>query len=188
MDRAAAKTVPGSPACRVGTLRAGSASRLSRGSEGRDHQAQAANVRRVVSAVFNWARSERGTDGEYLVADNPVTRTKPVKIERETEDVDPLTADEARRVIAAACAGWERRIVTVALGAGLRPNENFGLKRANIDLEARVIRIRQTYSRYGQGGVKNARSRCDVHMSEPVYQACASSFLTTSCEAPGSGR
>jgi hypothetical protein len=54
----------------------------------RGHHAQAANVRRVVSAIFNWARGERGTDGEYLVADNPVTRTKPVRIEREEEDLD----------------------------------------------------------------------------------------------------
>jgi integrase len=91
----------------------------------RGHHAQAANVRRVVSAIFNWARGERGTDGEYLVADNPVTRTKPVRIEREEEDLDPFTAEEARRIIAAAQPGWERRVVTVALGSGLRPNESF---------------------------------------------------------------
>jgi hypothetical protein len=42
----------------------------------RGHQAQAQNVRRVVSAVFQWARGERGSDGLYLVDDNPVSRTR----------------------------------------------------------------------------------------------------------------
>lgn len=137
----------------------------------RGHHAQAAKVQSTISAVFNWARSERGVDGEYLVTDNPTTRMKRLKVEREEDSIDPFTADEARRIIAAAKPGWERRVVTVALGAGLRPNENFGLKRANIDLGARVIRIRQTYSRLGQGGIKNQRSRRDVNMTEPVYRA-----------------
>jgi integrase len=116
----------------------------------RGHQAQAAHVRRIVSAVFNWARGERGADGEYLITDNPVSRTKPVKIDRPEDGIEPFTAAEARKIIAAAKPGWERRIVTVSLGAGLRPNECFGLKRANVDLGARVIRIRQTYSLHGQ--------------------------------------
>lgn len=58
----------------------------------RGYQAQAANVRRVVSAVFNWARGERGSDGEYLVIDNPVTRTKPIKVDREEEDIESATS------------------------------------------------------------------------------------------------
>jgi integrase len=150
----------------------------------RGHHAQAANVRRVVSAIFNWARGERGTDGDYLVADNPVTRTKPVRIEREEEDLDPFTAEEARRIIAAAQPGWERRVVTVALGSGLRPNESFGLKRINVDLYARVIRVRQTFSRFGQGRVKNARSRRDVKMSEPVYHALRDQLVGTELRSP----
>jgi integrase len=137
----------------------------------RGHQAQAANVRRVVSAVFNWALGERGSDGEYLVNDNPVTRIKPIRIDREAKDVDPFTTEEIKRIIASARPGWNRSIVIVALGTGLRPGENFGLKRANIDLGARVIRVRQTFSRFGEGGLKNFRSRRDVDISEPVYRA-----------------
>ena len=127
----------------------------------RGHHAQAAKVQSTISAVFNWARSERGSDGEYLVTDNPVNRMKRVKVEREEDTIEPFTADEARAIIATARPGWERRIVTVAIGAGLRPSENFGLKRVNVDLSARIIRIRQTYSRRGPGGVKNQRSRRD---------------------------
>ena len=148
------------------------------------HQAQAANVRRVVSAVFNWARGERGTDGEYLIIDNPVTRTKPVKIDREGEDIDPFTIEEVRRIVAAAPSGWVRRVIVVAFGSGLRPNENFGLKRANIDLASRVIRVRQTFSRYGQGGVKNTRSRRDVDIAEPVYRGLRDQLVQTELRSP----
>ncbi|MGH7913571.1 MAG: tyrosine-type recombinase/integrase [Candidatus Binataceae bacterium] len=150
----------------------------------RGHHAQAANVRGVVSAVYNWARGERGSDGEYLVTDNPVTRTKPVRIEREEEELEPFTAEEARRIIGAARPGWERCVVTVALGSGLRPNENFGLKRVNIDLNARVVRVRQTFSRFGQDGVKNTRSRRDVNMSEPVHRALRGQLVGTELRSP----
>jgi integrase len=150
----------------------------------RGHHAQAANVRRVVSAVFNWARGERGADGEYLVTENPVTRTKPVRIEREREEIEPFTVEEARRIVAAAQPGWERCVVTVALGSGLRPNENFGLKRVNVDLAARVIKVCQTFSRYGQGGVKNTQSRRDVDMTEPVFRALREQLVSTELRSP----
>jgi integrase len=137
----------------------------------RGYQAQAANVRRVVSAVFNWARGERGKDGEYLVMDNPVNRTKPIKIDREEEDIDPFTSKEIQQIINSAPPGWQRYVVIVAFGTGLRPNENFGLKRTNVDLDARIIRVRQTFSRFGEGGLKTPRSRRDVDISEPVLRA-----------------
>ncbi len=138
----------------------------------------------VIFEDFNWARGERGTDGEYLIADNPVTRTKAVKIEREGEDIEPFSAEEARRIPAASRPGWERCIVTVALGSGLRPNENFGLKRLNVDLNVRVIRVRQTFSRFGQGGVKNTRSRRDVDMTEPVYRSLREQLVGTELRSP----
>jgi integrase len=138
----------------------------------RGHQAQAANIRRVISAVFNWARGERGTDGEYLVTDNPTTRTRPVKIVRGDDVIDPFTPEEIRSIVMAARDGWERRIVVVAIGAGLDPGENFGLKRANLNFATRKIQVRQRFTRYGEGALKNEdRRRRDVDMAEPVYQA-----------------
>jgi len=74
--------------------------------------------------------------------------------------------------------------VTVALGSGLRPNENFGLKRVNVDLNARLIRVRQTFSRYGQGAVKNTQSRRDVDMTEPVFHALREQLVSTELRSP----
>ena len=138
----------------------------------RGHEAQAANVRRVLSAVFNWAKGEHGKDGEYLASDNPVRRTRPIAPDPDYEGgIEPFTAIEQERIVAATREGWERRLVIVAIETGMRPNENFGLKRANIDLGDRVVCVRQTWSRYGEGSVKNRRSRRDVKMTEKAYRA-----------------
>jgi integrase len=134
------------------------------------HQAQAANVRRVISAVFNWAHGERGSDGEYLIKDNPVNRTRPVSKDND-DDRNPFNPDEVRRVLNAAKAGWERRLVTVAIGAGLDPGENFGLKRRDLNFDDRKIQIRQRFTRYGEGALKNRRRRREVDMSEMVFKA-----------------
>ena len=105
----------------------------------RGHRSVVRNVRLAISAVFNWARGERGADGEYLVNDNPVTRIKLLKVDPREDRIDPFTPKEVRRIIAAAQPGAERRIVTVALGAGLRPSETFGLKRDDIDLNSALF-------------------------------------------------
>jgi integrase len=150
----------------------------------RGHKSVVRNVRLAVSAVFNWARGERGADGEYLVNDNPVTRIKRVKVDLREDRIDPFTPEEVRRIVAAAKPGAERRIVTVALGAGLRPSETFGLKRDDIDLNARIIRVRQSYTKHGQSGLKTWRSRRDVNMTEPVYRALREQLLETEIESP----
>jgi integrase len=141
------------------------------------HVARANKVRIALSAVFNFAMAERGADAEYLVVDNPVRRTKPLKRTQDDEGtdepggVDPFTREEVARVIHAGRDGWERRLVTVALGTGMRPGETFGLKRADIDLSARTIRVRRSLSRFGVGAVKTLKSRRTVDMAPAVYEA-----------------
>ncbi|MBV8772857.1 MAG: site-specific integrase [Deltaproteobacteria bacterium] len=146
-------------------------------------QAQAANVRRVLSAVFNWARSERGTDGEYLVNDNPVTRTKHLGVERKGDEIDPFTAEEVRAILSTA-NGWQRRLVTVAFGAGLEPGENFGLKVADINLPNRKIQIRQRFTRFGVGAVKNVYRRREVDMTEAVYRVLREQVAAIELRSP----
>ncbi|HLW71567.1 MAG TPA: tyrosine-type recombinase/integrase [Candidatus Binataceae bacterium] len=70
-------------------------------------------------------------------------------------------------------------VVVVAFGTGLRPNENFGLKRADIDLGNRIVRVRQTFSRWGEGTVKNKRARRDLVMTDAVYAALRAQISAT---------
>ena len=84
------------------------------------HEAQAANVRRVLSAVFNWAKGEHGKDSEYLASDNPVRRTRPIAPDPDYEGgIEPFTAIEQERIVAATREGWERRLVIVAIETGM---------------------------------------------------------------------
>ena len=77
----------------------------------------------------------------------------------------------------------------VALGTGLRPNENFGLKQANIDVGARIIRVRQTFSRFGEGGLKNFGSWRDVDsVRAPCTERSASNLPPDSCGVLGYGQ
>jgi integrase len=130
----------------------------------------ARHVRSVLSIVFNWARTELGSDGQYLVIDNPVRRTKPISYEQEDEIVDPFIPEEIKLILKA-CNGWQRRLVTVAFGTGLRPGENFGLKRRDVDLDQGVIHVRQMYGRYGETGLKNKHSRREIDISTWVAEA-----------------
>jgi integrase len=127
---------------------------------------RAKQARRVISAVFGYGLSD------YLVDENPVRRTKAPRTDEIEETVDPFTKEEVRLIIDAARKGRERRIVTVALGTGMRPGETFGLKRENVDLAVGVLYVRQTVGRRGEEGkVKTPKSRRTIQMTEPVRQA-----------------
>ena len=148
------------------------------------HQAQAVNIRRTLSAVFLWARGERGDDGEYLVNDNPVSRTRRPVVDKKEDDIDPFTPDEIKLILSTAKAGWVRRFVMAAIGSGLEPGENFGLKIADLDFPARKIKVRQKFTRFGPGRLKNARRRREIDMSEPVYRALKEQVAAVELRSP----
>lgn len=173
----------------------------------RGHQAQAQNIRRVVSAVFQWARGEKGSDGDVLVGDNPVARTRPVVADRNSDrEIDPFTPEEITAIIGAARPGWERHLVTIAFETGLRPNELFGLKRKDIELAGEVpsrvsarsslalkfvggtslasLRVSQTYSRFGVGEVKNRGSRRTVPLSDAAVRALREQLAEVELRSP----
>ena len=65
--------------------------------------------------------------------------------------------EEITRIVSACGPGWERRVVIGAFETGLRPNENFGLKRRDMDFDSGLVNVRQTFSRYGVAATKNKR-------------------------------
>lgn len=147
------------------------------------HVPQAQKVRRVLSAVFRWARGEHGVDGAYLVPNNPVELTPPIK---RTDDytVEPFTSEEIQRILAVASPGWERRLVIVAFGTGLEVGENFGLKRADIDFNEHVINVNQRWTRYRDGDLKNKRRRRAVNMTPAVETALREQIKSIELRSP----
>ena len=97
-----------------------------------------------------------------IISDNPM---KYVDNLREPKpDVDPLTLEEAERLLAAA-PGQDRGIFTVLIFTGLRPNEALALSWNDVDFDREVIRVRRSINRFeGVGLPKNASSEREVDM------------------------
>jgi integrase len=97
-----------------------------------------------------------------LISDDPM---KYVDNFREPKpDVDPLTLEEAERLLAAA-SGQDRALFTVLIFTGLRPNEALALSWNDIDFDRETIRIRHSIHRFeGVGLPKTASSEREVDM------------------------
>jgi len=103
-----------------------------------------------------------------LIAENPL---KYVDNLREAKpDVDPLTLDEVRHLLAAA-SGQDRAVFSVLIFTGLRPNETLALRWEDIDFDRAVIRVRRNLTRFGIGLPKTASSEREVDLLAPVKLA-----------------
>ncbi len=126
-------------------------------------------MRRALFSIFRVAVRRHLTD------DNPVAFTEALPREDEPE-VNPFSAEDARAVIEAV-TGQERALITVLIGAGLRPSEALGLRRSNVDFDSRKIHVRKAKTalgeagRRGDGNLKTKRSRRSVDMEGIVAEA-----------------
>ncbi len=86
---------------------------------------------------------------------------EPPKVER--REVKALRPEEARQIIEAVREHGHGPLYTLALATGLRQGELLGLRWADVDFDARVLHVRQTYGRVaGFDRPKTDRSRRDV--------------------------
>jgi integrase len=93
-------------------------------------------------------------------------------LREERPDIDPLSLDEVRRMLADGLQhDEERRFFAVALFSGLRPGELIGLQWHDLDWPRKLIAVRRTVSRFGTGPTKTVESRRDVQMLPVVERA-----------------
>ncbi|MCC7103663.1 MAG: site-specific integrase [Chloroflexi bacterium] len=108
-------------------------------------------LRRALGQALKWG----------LVARNVATLVDPPRVER--HEVEPLSADEARQLLAAAQGHRLEALFTVALALGLRQGEALGLRWEDVDLDTCVLRVRRQLQRIGHAWQltepKTARSR-----------------------------
>ena len=76
---------------------------------------------------------------------NPAALARPPRVER--SEIEPLTADECRAVLAASRGRLNAARWSVALALGLRQGEALGLMWDDIDLDAGVLRVRRAVQR-----------------------------------------
>jgi integrase len=99
----------------------------------------AAHRRRTLSAAYNTAVS-RGR-----ISRNPVKLAQTPR--HEVEEVEPLTSDEAKPLLATASEGRNPARWSVGLALGLRQGEALGLQWPDLDLDAGIMRIRRQLQR-----------------------------------------
>jgi integrase len=126
-------------------------------------------VHRVLSRALRVA-SQRGK-----VARNVATLVDPPAVKR-PETALPLSATEARQVIAAAQTHRNSARWTVALAVGLRQSEALALRWADVDLEKGTLSVRRGLHRVGGQGLvyeepKADRSRRTVALPAPLVEA-----------------
>jgi integrase len=102
-----------------------------------------------------------------VIARNPVAGTR---IRRtEVAEERPLDPDQVLTLLAAARETMWHTPLTVAVSTGLRPGELLGLTWADVNLEARTLRVRQAVERFDGSlhvtGVKTQRSRRTIPLS-----------------------
>ncbi|HEY5353383.1 MAG TPA: site-specific integrase [Streptosporangiaceae bacterium] len=109
-----------------------------------------------------------------LIAINPATL---VDAPQATQyEITPLSAKEARRLIQAASGDRMAARWLVGLALGLRQDEALGLRWDDIDLAARVLRVRRALQRQRGGGLvfmlpKTARSKRTVPLPAQLVRA-----------------
>jgi integrase len=126
-------------------------------------------VHRVLSRALRVA-SQRGK-----VARNVATLVDPPAVKR-PETARPLSATEARQVIAAAQTHRNSARWTVALAVGLRQSEALALRWADVDLEKGALSVRRGLHRVGGQGLvyeepKADRSRRTVALPAQLVEA-----------------
>ncbi len=108
----------------------------------------------------------------------PRNVTDSLKLPRiDREEIDPLTAGEANRLIEAAEEAGDRlsALYVLAIHTGLRQGELLALRWEDIDLEAGALRVRRTLTRtkgtYSTGEPKTKKSRRTVRLTTGAVAA-----------------
>ena len=90
-----------------------------------------------------------------LVARNAAALTDPPR--HRTREIQPLTPDQAKALLAAVAGHRLEALVSVGIGLGLRLGEALGLRWDAVDLEAGVLSVKQTLERAGGDAVARCR-------------------------------
>ncbi len=113
-----------------------------------------------------------------LIPRNAVAGLKLPKLTR--EEVDPLSREEARQLLAAAGGIGDRleALYVLALNTGMRQGELLALKWDDVDLEGGVLRVRRTLTKVGKsfvtGEPKTKKSRRTIRLTTGAVGALRS--------------
>lgn len=103
-----------------------------------------------------------------IIDQNPMKRVK--RLKHQTKEVQPFTPDEREKILAALPEGYARDFYEFAFWTGLRTGEQIGLRWENVDLERKVIFIRESIVKGRKAGTKTAGSKRTHELSKQAIQ------------------
>jgi hypothetical protein len=94
-----------------------------------------------------------------------------------TKEISPLSAEEARRLLEAACGDRLEALYVLAVHTGMRQGELLGLKWQDVDLENATLSVRRTITNFVSEGIeatvpstvrKTVEAVARLHTEQPV--------------------
>jgi len=128
----------------------------------------------IVSAkTVNEVHSLLSQAFDFLVYDdiidqNPMKRVR--RLKHHTKEVQPFTSEEREKILSALPEGYARDFYEFAFWTGLRTGEQIGLRWDNVDLERKVIFIRESIVKGRKTGTKTKGSNRTHEISEQALK------------------
>lgn len=108
---------------------------------------------------------------------SPALNLKPLRLRK--TDVEPFTLEQVQQMLATVRPDW-RNYFTVRFFTGMRTGEAHGLKWKYVDLDKRLILIRETFVLGEDEYTKTDSSQRDIRMTQVVFEALQDQYLATS--------
>ena len=99
---------------------------------------------------------------------SPALNLKPLRLRK--TDVEPFTLEQVQQMLATVRPDW-RNYFTVRFFTGMRTGEAHGLKWKYVDLDQRLILIRETFVLGEDEYTKTDSSQRDIRMTQVVFEA-----------------
>jgi len=107
---------------------------------------------------------------------SPALNLKPLRLRK--TDVEPFTLEQVQQMLATVRPDW-RNYFTVRFFTGMRTGEAHGLKWKYVDLDKRLILIRETFVLGEDEYTKTDSSQRDIRMTQVVFEALQDQYLAT---------
>jgi len=107
---------------------------------------------------------------------SPTLNLKPLRLRK--TDVEPFTLEQVQQMLATVRPDW-RNYFTVRFFTGMRTGEAHGLKWKYVDLDKRLILIRETFVLGEDEYTKADSSQRDIRMTQVVFEALQDQYLAT---------
>lgn len=97
---------------------------------------------------------------DEVIEKNPVSKIRLPKLTRSI--IHPFTPDEVNSILLSAEMNNYKNYLNIAFFTGMRSGEIIGLKKEDIDIKNKILKVRRTRSRFGESSPKTRGSLRDI--------------------------